>query len=95
MTIDELKNQLEELITTEKLDQAEALMLTAAPVLKAAFATDVGSVFAVLELFSSIAGDADSFGHFSTLLEDLRSDDFLTNKQIDDLIRASPANRWF
>ena len=94
MNIDKFEKELVDLLTAGKFDQAEAVKIAATPWLKSALTADIDSAFLVLKLLSDLAGDADSFNNFSNLLEELRSDGLITEKQIDELIHASPANRW-
>lgn len=94
MDIAQFEKELNDLLAAGKFDQAEAIKLAATPWIKSALATDPDSAFLVLTLLSDYAGEAESFNHFSNLLKELQSDGLISEKQANELIHASPANRW-
>lgn len=94
MNIDEFEKRLVDLLTAGSFDEAESAKIAVKPWLKAALTTDIDSAFKVLKLLSDLAGDAESFDNFSSLLAELQSDGLITENQVQELICASPANRW-
>lgn len=94
MNIDEFEKQLIDLLTAGSFDEAESAKIAVKPWLKGALATDIDSAFRVLKLLSDLAGDAESFDNFSSLLGELQSDGLITENQVQELICSSPANRW-
>jgi hypothetical protein len=89
-----LERRLTTLCEADRFDEAEAEKLRAVPWLKALLRRQDPLGEQVLNLFSALAGEAQSFDALSRLLDGLVEEGLITPSQAVDWVRASPANRW-
>jgi hypothetical protein len=94
MNIKLLEQDLVDLLSQGKFDEAEVRKREVVSWLIEALAKKTEEANQCLVLFSELAGDAESFDNFSTLLDDLESRKLITPDQVKYLIEASPSNRW-
>lgn len=94
MNYDDFEKRIIALLTAGKYDEAENEKITSIPWLKTALVDDPETAKKILVLFSQLAGEAESFNNFNNLLEDLQSNKLISLEQANELIEASPANRW-
>jgi hypothetical protein len=89
-----LERRLTELCEADRFDEAEAEKGRAVPWLKALLRQRDPVGRRVLDLFSALAGDAESFDALSHLLDGLVDEGVITPSEAADWVRTSPANRW-
>lgn len=77
-----------------QFDKAEEEKKKIIPLLKRLLKQNDPAGKRILELFSQLAGEAESFKNFSDLLDELMEEDLVTKSNAERLIMDSPAGRW-
>ena len=94
MDYDAYEKLIISLCENQEFEKAEEKKKEAIPEIKILLKSNYDLDLKFLDLFSQLAGEAESFENFCNLLDELTAENLISKNCAEDFIRNSPANRW-